>query len=210
MTELTQGVLEQALDQAALWYHAGRCLPVAVNVSAESLADHQLPAHIDALLKARDLPGRLLTLEITEDLLMGDRVRAQSILARLRAAGVRVAIDDYGTGYSSLAYLMELPVDELKLDRAFVARIGKDPRARAIVSSTILLAHSLDLTFVAEGVEDADTSRALQAAGCDIEQGWFHARAQPVAELERWLSSRQVPQQASVATLQPTGSGARW
>ena len=118
---------------------------------------------------------------------MGDRSRAQRILNGLRESGVRIAVDDYGTGYSSLAYLRELPVDELKLDKSFLTNLQDDPRALAIVRSTIRLAQSLGLRMVAEGVEDADTSDELVRAGCEVHQGWFSAKALPPRDLEGWL-----------------------
>ena len=118
---------------------------------------------------------------------MGDRTRAQRILNGLREAGVRIAVDDYGTGYSSLAYLRELPVDELKLDKSFLTDLQEDPRALAIVRSTIRLAHSLGLRMVAEGVEDAATSEELVRAGCEVHQGWYYAKALPATDLEAWL-----------------------
>lgn len=193
MDDLTTAVLEQALDQAAAWHRAGRRLAVAVNLSASSLADVQLPVRIAAMLEARALPAQALAVEITEDLLMGDRSRAREILSGLRARGVRVAVDDYGTGYSSLTYLKDLPIDELKLDRSFVTDMTGDPRALAIVRSTIVLAHSLGLQMVAEGVEDAETSLDLAAAGCDVQQGWYWARALPAADLEHWLDASATP-----------------
>jgi diguanylate cyclase (GGDEF)-like protein len=187
MEDLTAAVLEQALDQAVVWHQRGCDLAVAVNLSASSLVDQALPARVAAMLQARALPARALELEITEDFLMADRMRAQLILAGLRDRGIRVAVDDYGTGYSSLAYLKELPVDDLKLDKSFLEGVTEDERAFAIVRSTIMLAHSLGLRLVAEGVEDAATSRKLAEAGCDVEQGWFYAKAMPAEELETWL-----------------------
>jgi diguanylate cyclase (GGDEF)-like protein len=191
MEELTAAVLDQALDQVADWRRRGRDLAVAVNLSASSLVDLDLPRRVTGLLRARGLPPDVLELEITEDFLMADRARAQTILAGLREQGVRVAVDDYGTGYSSLAYLKELPVDDLKLDRSFLRDVTADERAAAIVRSTIMLAHSLGLRLVAEGVEDSKTSAMLADAGCDVEQGWFHARALAPAELESWLDSQR-------------------
>jgi sensor c-di-GMP phosphodiesterase-like protein len=123
---------------------------------------------------------------------MGDRTRAQRILNGLRDAGVRIAVDDYGTGYSSLAYLRELPVDELKLDKSFLANLQEDPRALAIVRSTIRLAQSLGLRMVAEGVEDEATSEELVRAGCEVHQGWFYAKALPPHDLEAWLDRANI------------------
>jgi diguanylate cyclase len=189
MEDLTSAVLDQALDQAARWWRDGRELAVAVNLSASSLVDLRLPTRVAAQLETRGLPGRALEVEITEDFLMADRARAQVILAGLRDRGIRVAVDDYGTGYSSLAYLKELPVDDLKLDKSFLTDVTRDERSFAIVRSTIMLAHSLGLRLVAEGVEDAETSAMLAEAECDMEQGWYHARALPAEELEAWLDA---------------------
>ncbi len=190
MRELTIAVLEQSLDQVVRWRSAGRRLSVAVNLSASSLVDLELPARVRALLAERALPASALELEITEDFLMGDRERAREILTHLRELGVRVAVDDYGTGYSSLAYLRELPIDELKLDRSFVQPMAEDPKAAAIVRSTIALAHSLGMRLVAEGVENEITAGHLAASGCDVSQGYYFSRALPADELETWLDAR--------------------
>ncbi|ABS05007.1 putative bifunctional diguanylate cyclase/phosphodiesterase [Kineococcus radiotolerans] len=212
MEDLTRAVLEQSLDQAAAWWRAGRPLAVAVNLSASSLGDVDLPDRVSRLLAERRLPARLLEIEITEDFLMADRERAQGILGGLRARGVRVAVDDYGTGYSSLAYLRELPIDDLKLDRSFLTDLTGDPRALAIVESTIALAHALGLRLVAEGVEDEVTSRGLVAAGCDVLQGWLYAKAMPPADLEAWLRGhdpRTVPSRPLSAPVLPVLAGGR-
>ena len=189
MEELTGSVLAKALDQAATWRSAGREIAIAVNLSASSLADRFLPSRILQMLSDRSLPAQVLEIEITEDFLMSDRHAAQRILAGLRSSGVRVSVDDFGTGYSSLAYLKELPIDELKLDRSFVSGMVDDERSLAIVRSTISLAHSLGLRLVAEGVEDAATSQELADAGCDVEQGWFYAKALPPDAFESWLDA---------------------
>ena len=105
-------------------------------------------------------------------------------------SGIRVSVDDFGTGYSSLAYLRELPIDQLKLDRSFVLPMSEDPRAAAIVRSTIELAHSLGMTLVAEGVEDEATAGQLAVSGCDESQGFYFSKALPAAELEHWLDHR--------------------
>jgi EAL domain-containing protein (putative c-di-GMP-specific phosphodiesterase class I) len=181
-------VLVQALDQVARWQAEGLDMSVAVNLSASSLVDADLPYQIAGLLRGRGLRADVLELEITEDFLMGDRERARAILAHLRSLGVRVAVDDFGTGYSSLAYLRELPIDELKLDRSFVCEMSQDPRSAAIVRSTIGLAHSLGLRLVAEGVEDAVTAEELARSGCDEAQGYFYSRPLPATELRRWLA----------------------
>jgi EAL domain-containing protein (putative c-di-GMP-specific phosphodiesterase class I) len=129
---------------------------------------------------------------------MADRDRGFAVLTAVHALGVRIAVDDYGTGYSSLAYLQDLPVDELKLDRSFVARMISDPRAAAIVTSTIGLAHSLDLPMVAEGVESAAVLNLLTTAGCDYGQGYHIARPLGPEEVDGWLD-RIAPQALKVS-----------
>ena len=190
MRTLTRLVLHIALDQAALWQAEGRDLTVAVNLSASSMIDTDLPDEVAAMLTNRDLAPGALKLEITEEFLMADRDRARDILTRLRGNGVQISIDDFGTGYSSLSYLRELPIDELKLDRSFVAPMVDDARAAALVASTIGLAHSLGLRMVAEGVESADAYDELVALGCDQAQGYHISRPVPAAELNAWLNAR--------------------
>ncbi|MEO6200175.1 MAG: bifunctional diguanylate cyclase/phosphodiesterase [Cryobacterium sp.] len=189
---MTEVVLEKALDQAAVWRAAGQPLTVAVNLSASSLVDADLPQRIIAMVAARGLPTSALMLEITEEFLMADRERARAILTELSAGGIRLAVDDFGTGYSSLAYLRDLPIDELKLDRSFVIPMAGDRRAAALVASTIHLAHSLGLRMVAEGVEDATAYDALVSHGCDHAQGFFLSKALPVEILDDWLEDRRL------------------
>ncbi len=190
MRGLTQFVLEEALDQAAVWRSEGRPLTIAVNLSASSLVDTDLPAQIAELLAVRGLPSSALQIEITEEFLMADRDRTRNILTDLRDRGVQIAVDDFGTGYSSLAYLRELPIDELKLDRSFVFPMADDARAAALVFSTIALAHSLGLRMVAEGVENQAALAELTRHGCDQAQGYHISRALPAAELDHWLDAR--------------------
>ncbi len=200
MRELTTCVLEQSMDQVVQWRREGRSLSVAVNLSASSLVDLELPDRICSILFSRNLPSEILELEITEDFLMGDRERAREILTQLRGLGIRVAVDDFGTGYSSLAYLRELPIDELKLDRSFVQPMSEDPRAAAIVRSTIGLAHSLGMTLVAEGVEDEATANHLALSGCDASQGYYYARPLPSHDLETWLDQHELKRQSLLAS----------
>ena len=191
MNRLTQVVLGKALDQAAIWRADGRDLVVAVNISASSLAHGALPSEVLLLLAARELPSRVLQLEITEEFLMADREGAREILTQLRAAGVRIAIDDFGTGYSSLAYLRDLPIDELKLDKSFVLAMSEDPRSAALVSAAVALAHSLGLRMVAEGVEDDRALAALRHQHCDKGQGFYWAGPMAPAQFETWWGDRQ-------------------
>ncbi|MEB0003070.1 EAL domain-containing protein [Cryobacterium sp. RTC2.1] len=197
MNAMTEQVLDMALDQAAVWHSRGADLTVAVNLTASALVDAELPERTAAMLADRGLPASALILEITEEFLLEDRARTTAILTRLRAGGIRIAIDDFGTGYSSLAYLRDLPVDELKLDRSIVSPMKDDPRAAALVSSTIELAHSLGLTMVAEGVEDAQVYADLARYGCDEAQGFHMSRPMPAGELDRWLAERRLALTAS-------------
>ena len=190
MHEMTHVLLAQALDQAAVWMLREIRLSISVNLSPSSLLDAALPERIAAMLDARGLPASVLILEITEEYLMQDYDLARASLTRLRATGVRISIDDFGTGYSSLAYLRDLPIDELKLDRSFLTPMQDDPRAAALVASTIDLAHSLDLRMVAEGVETADALSELSLYGCDQAQGYFISRPVPGSELVAWLAGR--------------------
>ena len=190
MPAMTTTVLGLALAQLAAWESAGQHLSVAVNLSAGSLADADLPERIAAMLRTSGVAPASLQLEITEEFLVIDRGRAREVLARLRHGGVQIAVDDFGTGYSSLSYLRELPIDELKLDRAFIVPMVDDPRSEALVASTIGLAHSLGLRIVAEGVETRAAYEVLARLGCDQAQGFYLSRPVPAETLDRWLAAR--------------------
>ena len=197
MPALTRVVLAQALDQAAAWHAEGQRLTVSVNLSASSLGDADLPRQITSMLAARDLGRGALQLEITEEFLMADRDRARNILTRLRHSGVQISIDDFGTGFSSLAYLRDLPIDELKLDPTFIFPMAHDERTATLVASTIALAHSLGLRMVAEGVETDVAYTELTRLGCDQAQGYYMSRPVPAAELDHWLSTRHTAPEPS-------------
>jgi diguanylate cyclase (GGDEF)-like protein len=183
-------VLDMALAQIRSWRDQGITLTVAVNLSTTNLLDLGLVETIARLLRTHDLPAESLILEITESTLTTDSQRARGTVAALRRLGTRLSLDDYGTGWSSLARLQDLSVDELKLDRVFVARLARDPRSIAIVRSTVALAHSLGADLVAEGVEDEATLHALRRYGCNITQGNVHSAPLPPEELQRWLTAR--------------------
>lgn len=193
---LTLAVLDLALAQARQWADDGTPLTVAVNLSVTDLLAGDLPADVRRLLKTHRLPPHALALEITEGVLMTDPARAKAVIDTLHGIGVGLSIDDYGTGYSSLAYLQDLAVDELKIDRVFISRLASDPRTEAIVRSTVDLGHNLGLRIVAEGVEDAATLDALRSYGCDISQGYLHSRPLPAGQLTQWLR-RQHDHQGS-------------
>jgi diguanylate cyclase (GGDEF)-like protein len=187
MRPLTLRVLDAALADCRRWLDSGRTLGVAVNLAVANLIDRGFPAEVAAALDRHGVPAELLQLEITENVVMADPTRALEVLDALRELGVGLSLDDFGTGHSSLAYLLRLAVDEIKIDRSFVAEMVEDPGAAAIVRHTIDLARSLQLRVVAEGAEDEETWTALERAGCDLGQGYFLSRPVPAAELEAWL-----------------------
>jgi diguanylate cyclase (GGDEF)-like protein len=186
---LARWVLEAAARQCNRWRQEGLDLAVAVNLSMRNLHDAEIVDMIRQLLQRWGIPPARLVIEITESSLMADAARAMEVLNRLREMGVGVSIDDFGTGYSSLAYLKRLPVDELKIDKSFVANMARDENDAAIVRSTVGLAHELGLTVVAEGIEDQATWDLLVALGCDVGQGYFVSRPVPAAALGVWLKT---------------------
>jgi predicted signal transduction protein with EAL and GGDEF domain len=193
MGALTDEVLRLAVAQAAAWHLGGLDLRTSVNLSASNLLDAGLPARVAGLLAEHDLPPELLALEVTESVLLTDPDRSLAVVGALTDLGATVSIDDYGTGYSSLAYLRDLPVAELKLDRSFTVDLRMDPRTQAIVASTIELAHQLDLHVVAEGVEDEATLQHLRSLNCDTSQGYLHSRPLPADEFTRWIAAHHSP-----------------
>ena len=185
---LADAVLDLSLSAAASWWPE-HPVPVSVNLSAADVTDLDLPGKVAQALVRHGLPARALTLELVEDTLMTDPERGQRVLGELRRLGVRTSIDDYGTGYSSLAYLRHLPADELKLDRSLIHDVATEPRAAAIVRHTVALAHELGVSLVAEGVEDDETAAVLADLGCDIAQGFGIAHPMPVADFRSWLTA---------------------
>ena len=186
---ITRWVLGRAIEQCGVWERTGLRIRMCVNVSARDLQDGDaLVSLVSAGLAAEELPAGMLCLEITESALMEDPLSAQSTLRKLRELGIATSIDDYGTGYSSLAYIKQLAVNELKIDRAFVSGMEADRRNAAIVRSTIELGHNLGLTVVAEGVETEHELAELRRFGCDEAQGYLFARPMAAPALERWLS----------------------
>jgi EAL domain-containing protein (putative c-di-GMP-specific phosphodiesterase class I) len=166
-----------------------------VNLSTTNLLDLDLVGTIERLLRTHGLPPDALIIELTESTLV-DSVRSRNTVAALQRLGVRISLDDYGTGWSSLARLQDVSVDELKLDRVFVARLAQDPRSVAIVRSTVALAHSLGADLVAEGVEDEVTLSALRRYGCTITQGFVHSPPLPAGDIQHWIANH-TPDPAS-------------
>jgi diguanylate cyclase (GGDEF)-like protein len=187
MRQVTNRAIDLGLRQARSWRDQGMPLPVAVNLSTTNLLDLDLVSTIEGLLRSHGLPADSLIVEITESALV-DSARSRHTVAALQALGVRISLDDYGTGWSSLARLQDVSVDELKLDRIFVSRLAHDPRSVAIVRSTVALARSLGADLVAEGVEDEVTLRALRRYGCTITQGFVHSPPLPPDDLRDWIA----------------------
>jgi EAL domain-containing protein (putative c-di-GMP-specific phosphodiesterase class I) len=183
MGQVTQLVIAKALDDALAWSRAGVEVPVAINLFAPSVANFALPATIAGALAERGMPASALTVEITEELFLDSTERMRAVLEELQCNGIRIAIDDFGSGYSALSYLRDLPIDEVKLDRTFIASILIDQRAAAVVRAVVDLAHVLGLTVVVEGVEDEQTAALVRELGCDIGQGFFYALPLPPDEL---------------------------
>lgn len=186
ISELTHWVLEGAIKDCKDWNKNGLSFNVSVNLSAWNLQDPKLPARIKKLLDHYELVPSRLTLEITESAVMNDPVRARETLTQLSEMGIQLDIDDYGTGFSSLAYLKMLPVNGLKIDKSFVLDMEEDNNDKIIVQSTIDLAHNLNLIVIAEGVETAGALESLKQHNCDHAQGYFIARPMPESEFRKW------------------------
>jgi diguanylate cyclase (GGDEF)-like protein len=185
---LTRYVMREAVRTCAKWEEHGLDLGVAVNLSARDLLDLHLPDEVRLLLSETGIEPSRLELEITENTILSDPVRTRTILNRLKELGVRLAIDDFGSGYSSLGYLKRLPLDVLKIDKSFVMTMMADDDSAAIVRSTIDLAHNLGLEVVAEGVATEHISAALTALHCDAGQGFYFAGPLPEVEAAQWAA----------------------
>lgn len=183
MDAVTGLVLTRAVADAASWHAAGTEIPVSVNLWARSLDDDNLPDRIMTVLDAHGMSPSLLTVEITEELMVADFGTGRAVLNRLREAGIRVSIDDFGSGYSTLTYLRELPIDEVKLDRQLIAPILFDRRAATIARSVIELAEEFDIASVAEGIENEETALWLRRFGCDVVQGNYYCGPLPAGEI---------------------------
>ncbi len=185
--ELTLHVIDEAGRQWRAWADEGRRLPIAVNLSLRDLVDPGFPGEVAALIGKWRMPATMLKLEVTESAVVEDPKRTEDVLERLGAMGLRFSVDDFGTGYFSLAYLKRLPIDEIKIDRSFVAAMTVHEEDEVIVRSTIDLGHSLGLSVVAEGVETRSVMERLAPFGCDVAQGYYLGRPMPPDEFDIWL-----------------------
>jgi diguanylate cyclase (GGDEF)-like protein/PAS domain S-box-containing protein len=187
--DLTERVLDLALADLRQWQDAGREYGVAVNLSAQSLVDERFLVVLQDLLRKHAVRPERLELEITETALMHDPERSSALLQRIAALGVRLSVDDYGTGYSSLGYLHRLPIHAIKIDRMFVRDMPVNEHDGIIVRSAVAMAHNLGLEVLAEGVEDGRTEALLRDMGCDQIQGYHLSRPLPATELAAWLGT---------------------
>jgi diguanylate cyclase (GGDEF)-like protein len=178
-------VLVRACAEAMRWKREGEEPFVSVNVSARQLRLGDLASVVSAALEESGLDARRLHLEITETAVMGDEIQTSALLARLRAMGVKIWLDDFGTGFSGLSHLRRVPVDGVKIDRSFVADVLRDPDDLALTSAIIAMAHSLGITVVAEGVENEGQFAVLRERGCDQAQGYWLGRPMAASELAR-------------------------
>ena len=184
---ITDWVLDRAMQQCRAWQDEGAPIHVAVNISAKSLLDQALPAKVQSLLDKWQIDPRFLKIEITESSIMADPAHALAVLSMLQSMGVRLSVDDFGTGYSSLTHLRELPIDEIKIDKAFVSGMTTSEADAAIVRTVVDLGHNLGKQVCAEGVEDEATWRMLGEMGCDLAQGYWISRPLSAGDLMTWL-----------------------
>jgi diguanylate cyclase len=187
---ITRNIVVNALKQSLQWEKQGLDIAIAVNISARDLQDESFPDFVNTALKRESARPELLKLEVTERALLDNSGAAERTLKQLGAAGVQVALDDYGTGYATLTHLSQLPVSELKIDRSFITNLTPDSRNFAIALTTVELAHRLNMRVVAEGVETVEELNALRKTGCDEVQGYLFGKPMPASELPEWWQTR--------------------
>jgi EAL domain-containing protein (putative c-di-GMP-specific phosphodiesterase class I) len=187
-------VLDKACQQACLIRERlGVDLPISINLSPRQFQESGLPAYVGAMLEATGLPSELLIFEITESMVMADLSGAREIMKKLNRLGVRLAIDDFGTGHSSLAYLKQFPVHEVKVDRAFVQGMTESRVDSAIVRAVIDLANAMGIKTVAEGVETSSQVAGLKMIGCEVAQGFYFSPPLRAEDFDRLLASHFAP-----------------
>ena len=188
MPALSEAVARRAAADIRAWRTQVH-VRVAVNCAPPELLSGIFVRSLVDVIDSAGLQPQDFIIEVTEDSFLADPERSRGVLVDVRNRGFQISIDDFGTGFSSLAYLRDLPIDELKMDRSFVSTMDADPRSRMIVDSTVKMAHALGLRIVAEGVEDASTSAILVAMGVDVMQGYHFARPMPADEVSAWLTT---------------------
>ena len=182
---LTDYVFRSAMDQARVWFKSGIVFELGLNLSTDFLADLEFPDRLVAMIREKGLDPSMVSLELIESTSLADPALAMDILARLRVKGINLCLDDFGVGQSSLTHLYKMPVNEVKLDNAFISDMGDSEEARRMVEGLVYLIHKLDMLACAEGVENESTFRALEDMGCDRIQGHFIGPALPARELRQ-------------------------
>lgn len=198
MPRLGAEVLDLAVAQCRAWLDQGEECPVAVNVSPDQFADPRFTTRLLDTLRLAGVPARLVSIEITESMAMKNFEATAQRLEVLREAGVRVAIDDFGVGFSNLSQLSRLPVDELKVDRSLVVGIGKSEKSEAIIRAIVGMTHALGYEAIAEGIETPEQHAFLEALGCDLVQGYLHGRPMDAVTFERWRDARRERNESSI------------
>jgi EAL domain-containing protein (putative c-di-GMP-specific phosphodiesterase class I) len=188
MMPLTLQVLRQAMTQWRVWHEDGLDLTMSVNISARNI-QLDLPLHLGILLEEIGMSGESLLLEVTESAVIADTEEAGRVISELRKMGVRISIDDFGTGHTSLAYMKDLSASEVKIDQSFVRTSADSPRDAAFVRAAVELGRSLGMQVVAEGVETPEVLRVLSNVGCDLVQGHLILPPVPGDELAAWSRS---------------------
>jgi diguanylate cyclase (GGDEF)-like protein len=204
IVELGRWVLERAWSEQRGWAAPGAEIAMSVNVSAHQFMSTGFVSTVAAVLDNASIDPGLLALEVTESVFVRDERRALIVLAALKDIGVKLALDDFGTGYSSLAYLNALPIDTIKIDQTFIAKLGAEPASQTIVSAIIGLAHGLGMTVVAEGVETAVQHRQLTELGCDSCQGFYFAEPMPATGLDALIGDCADGSDPYLPALPPT------
>ena len=202
-------VIEAACAQIKSWREAGfEAIPISVNVSCFQFTRMDLRKVVVAALDKYDVPPSLMELELTESALLEDSDHTDACLRDLRAIGVKISLDDFGTGYSALSYLSRVPLDVLKMDRAFIRDVHSDPSALGVVSAVVAMAHSLNLRVVAEGVDCAEQIEPLRRMGCDLIQGFIFSAALSAAEFSKYLTpeGRRISLKSVEASAFPTSN----
>jgi diguanylate cyclase (GGDEF)-like protein len=198
ITPLSHRVLGMAVLQAKRWIDEGIPMRVSVNIPPRCLIEGDFVTVVTGALEASGVPPPLLCLELTETSLMTDIDTALGVIMQLRALGIELSIDDFGTGFSSLSYLRRLPVGELKIDKSFVQGVLVHEQDQILIKATIDLAHRLGMSVVAEGVEDERSAAMLAQLGCDLGQGYLYSKPLPGLELSRWVAARAERSQHAV------------
>lgn len=188
--ELTMHMLDTSFKQFQIWRETNQDFCLSVNLSVKDIQDSDFSSKIKSLLKKYSLDPKKINLEITESTMMSDSKRAYDVMTELNDLGLNISIDDFGTGFSSLSYLKQLPTQSLKIDRTFVSDMLEDENDAVIVRSTIDLAHNMGRTVIAEGVENKDISDILEILGCDYVQGYYLSRPIPAEQVVDWLNNK--------------------